>query len=73
MEATARWNGEVSAEIREQYGISIDMSTESAGIWIRAEILRTPEDLLTALEIGNALKIRLVADETNLRVGNLTN
>jgi hypothetical protein len=64
--APGYWNGEICAEIREQFGISIDRSTEPAGIWIRAEMLRTSEDLLTAIEIGNALKSRLLSDRTKI-------
>ena len=66
-EAPGYWNGEISAEIREQYGISIDRSTEPAEICIRAEGIRTPEDLVTAVEVGNALK-RLLSDQANRRV-----
>lgn len=72
MKTSGYWNGEISAEIREQYGISIDTSTETAGIWVRAERLRTPEDLMTAVEIGTALRSAL-NDQANHTAEGLAN
>lgn len=66
-EILSRWNGEISAEIREQYGILIDRREEPAVVWIHAERLRTPEDFMTAVEIGNALKSRLLIDCASCR------
>ena len=66
-EALSRWNGEISAEIRERYGLVIDRTEEPARVWIHAEVLRTTEDFLTAAEIANALKALLV-DQANRRV-----
>lgn len=66
-EATSYWNGEVSAEIRERYGIFIDRREEPAAVWIHAEILRTTEDLMTAAEIANTLK-SLLSDQAKRKV-----
>jgi len=64
----SHWNGEISADIREQYGIVIDRREEPAGVWIRAEVLRTTEDFLTAAEIANTFKSLLTEQASSGRL-----